>query len=109
MFFTATKIVKNLIILLALVFCTISTAKAEDNPKREFRGAWIQCVNGQYLNKTPEQIRTMLLNQLDVLQGQTSFFFGAGRAPVLARGPHRRASSGFLWKAFHNRPNDKFS
>ena len=69
MFFTATKIVKNLIILLALVFCTISTAKAEDNPKREFRGAWIQCVNGQYLNKTPEQIRTMLLNQLDVLQG----------------------------------------
>lgn len=38
------------------------------NPKREFRGAWIQCVNGQYLGKTPEQIRTMLSSQLDVLQ-----------------------------------------
>ncbi|MBQ9666369.1 MAG: family 10 glycosylhydrolase [Bacteroidaceae bacterium] len=38
------------------------------NPKREFRGAWIQCVNGQYLGKSPEQIRQMLSSQLDVLQ-----------------------------------------
>ena len=36
--------------------------------KREFRGAWIQCVNGQYLGKTPAQIRQMLSEQLDVLQ-----------------------------------------
>ncbi len=38
-----------------------------DQPKREFRGAWIQCVNGQFLGKSPEQIRQMLSTQLDVL------------------------------------------
>lgn len=38
------------------------------NPKREFRGAWIQCVNGQYLGKSPAQVKTMLVNQLDKLQ-----------------------------------------
>lgn len=69
MFSIATKIMKNLFFLLVLMLLTINTATAVDNPKREFRGAWIQCVNGQYLNKTPEQIRTMLLNQLDVLHG----------------------------------------
>lgn len=37
-------------------------------PKREFRGAWIQCVNGQYLGKTPAQIRAMLTEQLDIMQ-----------------------------------------
>lgn len=36
-------------------------------PKREFRGAWIQCVNGQYLGMSPLQIRQMLSSQLDVL------------------------------------------
>lgn len=36
-------------------------------PKREFRGAWIQCVNGQYLGKTPQEIRDMLSSQLDVM------------------------------------------
>lgn len=47
------------------LFVSVSAAKP---PKREFRGAWIQCVNGQYLNKTPEQIRKMLSAQLDILQ-----------------------------------------
>ncbi len=37
-------------------------------PKREFRGAWMQCVNGMYLGKTPQQIRDMLTSQLNVLQ-----------------------------------------
>ena len=36
--------------------------------KREFRGAWIQCVNGQYLGKSMSQIRDMLSSQLDILQ-----------------------------------------
>ncbi len=39
-----------------------------ENPKREFRGAWIQCVNGQYLGKSPQLLREMLSSQLDVLQ-----------------------------------------
>ncbi len=36
--------------------------------KREFRGAWIQCVNGQYLGKSTGQIQAMLTRQLDELQ-----------------------------------------
>ncbi len=43
-------------------------AEASENPKREFRGAWIQCVNGQYIGKSPAQIRSMLSSQLDSLQ-----------------------------------------
>lgn len=36
--------------------------------KREFRGAWIQCVNGQYMGKSTQQIQSMLSSQLDELQ-----------------------------------------
>ncbi|MCH5177292.1 MAG: family 10 glycosylhydrolase, partial [Prevotellaceae bacterium] len=52
-----------------LCLCSLCIdVRAAHTPKREFRGAWIQCVNGQYLNKTPEQIREMLSSQLDRLQ-----------------------------------------
>lgn len=37
-------------------------------PKREFRGAWIQCVNGQFLGMSTEQIQSTLIKQLDALQ-----------------------------------------
>jgi len=50
-------------------FLYVSHAKTIAHPKREFRGAWIQCVNGQYLGKSMQEIRDMLSRQLDVLQG----------------------------------------
>ncbi|MBO7580483.1 MAG: family 10 glycosylhydrolase [Bacteroidaceae bacterium] len=55
---------------LLFLLCSVAllTASAITNPKREFRGAWIQCVNGQYLGKTPAQLRQMLSDQLDTLQ-----------------------------------------
>ncbi len=60
---------KRLLIALLILFVqSIALVNAQENPKREFRGAWIQCVNGQYLGKSMEQIRTMLSSQLDVLQ-----------------------------------------
>lgn len=61
---------KRLFLYLALVLCASSALKAQSTtyPKREFRGAWIQCVNGQYLGKSSEQLRQMLSSQLDVLQ-----------------------------------------
>lgn len=59
---------KNLFVLVLSVM-SVCSAFAGEYPKREFRGAWIQCVNGQYLGKTPEQIRQMLASQLDVLKG----------------------------------------
>ena len=56
-------------------FLTILTAiciplfcVAQSNPKREFRGAWIQCVNGQYIGKSPQKLRQMLSSQLDTLK-----------------------------------------
>lgn len=36
--------------------------------KREFRGAWIQAVNGQFIGMTPGEMQQTLLGQLDALQ-----------------------------------------
>ena len=55
-----------LMLVVALIWVSASTVKAQN--KREFRGAWIQCVNGQYLGKSTQQIQTMLTRQLDELQ-----------------------------------------
>ncbi len=52
-----------------MLLLTVSVAAVAENPKREFRGAWIQCVNGQYLGKSMAELRQMLSSQLDVLQG----------------------------------------
>ena len=59
-----------LILLLSVTLSLSASAKnnPDDAPKREFRGAWIQCVNGQFLGKTPAEIRSMLSSQLDVLK-----------------------------------------
>lgn len=37
-------------------------------PKREFRGAWIQCVNGQFQGMPTAQVQQILIQQLDNLQ-----------------------------------------
>ncbi|MDO4994511.1 MAG: family 10 glycosylhydrolase [Bacteroidales bacterium] len=62
---------KLIFLLLLLTVLPVSAKKQPTNPtqpKREFRGAWIQCVNGQYIGKSMQQIRTMLSTQLDQLQ-----------------------------------------
>ncbi len=41
---------------------------ASNLPKREFRGAWIQCVNGQFQGMSRETMQTNLTNQLNVLK-----------------------------------------
>lgn len=50
---------------------------AQQAPKREFRGAWIQCINGQYIGKSMAEIRDMLSTQLDQLYvaGINAIFF----------------------------------
>jgi len=62
---------KRLRILSFLLFLNLSVtqivAAPPLHPKREFRGAWIQCVNGQYLGKNSQQIRDMLTAQLDTM------------------------------------------
>ena len=40
---------KVLLIWLAMLLFVAGSVKAQTmHPKREFRGAWIQCVNGQF-------------------------------------------------------------
>lgn len=58
------------LLLLCVLSLSVVSVKAQryPNPKREFRGAWIQCVNGQYLGKSPAELRQMLSSQLDVLK-----------------------------------------
>lgn len=64
-------------VLFALSLMLSLTLMAQQQPKREFRGAWIQCVNGQFIGKTPSQIRLYLATQLDDLAsaGINAIFF----------------------------------
>ena len=41
---------------------------AQMAPKREFRGAWIQCVNGQFIGMGTVELQRTLTAQLDSLQ-----------------------------------------
>ncbi len=55
---------KRMLLLLAVVI-TILSANAQ---KREFRGAWIQCVNGQFQGLSRDAMQATLMSQLDELQ-----------------------------------------
>ena len=52
-------------IYLLLIVCLSIAASAQ---KREFRGAWIQCVNGQFQGMGTQQMQQTLTYQLDELQ-----------------------------------------
>lgn len=54
------------IIFFGLLALTALLATAQ--PKREFRGAWIQCVNGQFKGMPTQQMQQTLSYQLDELQ-----------------------------------------
>ena len=56
-----------LVILLSL-FSFAVQAKVDDNPKREFRGAWIQAVNGQFTGMSEDEMKKYLINMLNNLQ-----------------------------------------
>ncbi len=61
------KLVSKLFFAWALlIFCTAENALAQN--KREFRGAWIQCVNGQFIGMGTSQMQKTLSYQLDELQ-----------------------------------------
>ena len=66
-----TTLTKNLVLLALTLALTAQTAVAQKGykcPKREFRGAWIQCVNGQFQGMTTAQMQQNLVHQLDELQ-----------------------------------------
>ena len=47
-----------LLLLIALLFTSVVSAQTR-YPKREFRGAWIQCVNGQFQGMPTEKIQRL--------------------------------------------------
>lgn len=57
----------TLVVLLATLVI-MSTLPAGAQQKREFRGAWIQCVNGQFLGMGTQAMQRTLSYQLDELQ-----------------------------------------
>lgn len=57
---------RRLLFILLLSVFNISVFQAQ--PKREFRGAWIQCVNGQFIGLGTEGMQQTLRSQLDELQ-----------------------------------------
>ena len=62
--------ITNLSIITLLVALMLSiSAKADINtPKREFRGSWIQCVNGQFQGLGRDRMQAELTRHLDALQ-----------------------------------------
>ncbi|WP_025002204.1 glycoside hydrolase family 10 protein [Prevotella dentasini] len=57
------------IAFLSFLFLGIGGCVFAGGPKkREFRGAWIQCVNGQFQNIGTARMQQMLTQQLDALQ-----------------------------------------
>ncbi len=55
-------------ILISVIFVFVAVVMAFGQQKREFRGAWIQCVNGQFLGMPTEAMKKTLAYQLDELQ-----------------------------------------
>ena len=56
------------LLLLLLSIVVNVPAKAEQPLKREFRGAWIQAVNGQFIGMSTSEMQQTLTTQLDALQ-----------------------------------------
>ena len=61
--------------LFLLLFVAVSVMA--QNPKREFRGAWIQSVNGQFQGMGRDRMQELLTSQLNDLQkdGINAIFF----------------------------------
>lgn len=62
---------KNLILIFALLLAMGAEAQSPAGlyPKREFRGAWIQAVNGQFRGVPTGKLKQTLTDQLNSLQG----------------------------------------
>ena len=53
---------------LLLLFAFLLSLQLSAQQKREFRGAWIQCVNGQFQGMSTQKMQETLLYQLNELQ-----------------------------------------
>ncbi len=56
------------IALFLFLCCALTSLARQANPKREFRGAWIQAVNGQFRGMSKQTMQDNLTKQLNALQ-----------------------------------------
>lgn len=56
------------ILFITIVISCIAAKANITNPKREFRGAWIQAVNGQFLGMNEKEMKGYLTNMLNELK-----------------------------------------
>lgn len=59
---------KKIISGFLLLLFAFTLVRAQNMPKREFRGAWIQCVNGQFQGMPTDKMQSLLRYQLDCLK-----------------------------------------
>ncbi len=55
-------------IIALVVLLTVGTTSVFSQTKREFRGAWIQAVNAQFMGMSREEMQSTLTRQLDALE-----------------------------------------
>ena len=75
----------TLLFILIQIFC-LATSAQSPNPKREFRGSWIQCVNGQFQGMSRDAMQSELTRQLNALQKcniNAVFFLACSSIPLL--------------------------
>ena len=79
-----------LFFMMAFVFL-MAGAQNNGAPKREFRGAWIQIINGQFQGMSRDQMQANLINQLNTLQRcgiNTIIFQVRGEGDALYESPY---------------------
>lgn len=71
------KVRNMFLFILLLMTATTMFGQNKQTPKREFRGAWIQTVNGQFMGMQADEMQKVLTTQLDSLQeaGINAIFF----------------------------------
>lgn len=78
-------------LLLSLCYLLLVVAQQLPLPKREFRGAWIQMINGQFMGMSRDVMQANLTKQLNVLKAcgvNTVIFQVRGEADALYQSPY---------------------
>lgn len=84
------KRIYRIILSLLLIFPFVVQAQ-QILPKREFRGAWIQMINGQFMGMSRDEMQANLNHQLDVLKqcGVNAIIFQVrGEADAMYASPY---------------------
>lgn len=84
------KRIYRIILSLLLIFPFVVQAQ-QVLPKREFRGAWIQMINGQFMGMSRDEMQANLNHQLDVLKqcGVNAIIFQVrGEADAMYASPY---------------------